>query len=196
MKSEAAFSSNSTDEKQSPKRSSFGRLCRKLSPKRADKCSTRDCNDAIEISTSSNCSSSGELQKVFDFFDENGDGRISAAELHSCLRTVGGELSMEDAEAAVQSSDLNGDGVLDFNEFQKLIEGSSANEDEKNKELRDAFKMYVMEDSSYITPASLRRMLKRLGESRSVDDCKAMIRAFDLNGDGVLSFEEFAIMMH
>lgn len=141
-------------------------------------------------------SRSDELQKVFNFFDENGDGVITAAELQSCLRTVGGELSMADAEAAVQSSDLNSDGVLDFDDFQRLIEATSADQDEKNIELRDAFALYVMEGSNYITPASLKRMLTRLGESKSINDCKSMITPFDLNGDGVLSFEEFAIMMH
>ena len=55
--------------------------------------------------------------------------------------------------------------------------------------------MYEMEGSGCINPTSLKRMLNRLGESKSTEDCKAMIRMFDLNGDGVLSFDEFRIMM-
>ncbi|KAJ0024738.1 hypothetical protein Pint_09134 [Pistacia integerrima] len=173
----------------SPKQSTFARLRRKLSPRKPD-------SRSISVESSACSTSSGEIQTVFNYFDENGDGRISAAELQSCLRTVGGELSAAEAEAAVQSSDLDGDGHLDFYEFQKLMENGNANEEQKNSELREAFGMYVMEGSSYITPASLERMLSRLGESSSIDDCKAMIRVFDLNGDGVLSFDEFAVMMH
>ncbi|KAF3614747.1 putative calcium-binding protein CML31 [Capsicum annuum] len=45
------------------------------------------------------------------------------------------------------------------------------------------------------TRKSLKRMLSRLGESTSIDNCKAMIRRFDLNGDGVLSYDEFKVMM-
>ncbi|XP_044475399.1 calcium-binding protein CML37-like [Mangifera indica] len=190
MNSETSFSSNSSMGKKptpssSPKKSAFARLRRKLSPKKSD-----------SRSLSVESSSCGELEALFNYFDKNGDGRISAAELQSCLRTVGGELSAAEAEAAIQSSDLDGDGHLDFYEFQKLMENESGNEEQKNSELREAFGMYVMEGSSYITAASLKRMLSRLGEPSSIDDCKAMIRAFDLNGDGVLSFDEFAAMMH
>lgn len=183
--------------KNQPKESALRRLGRKLSPKKEQKgsLSMKNSYDAAESSCSGSCRSFGDLERVFNYFDENRDGRISAAELQRCLKMVGEELSMEDAEAAINSSDLNGDGHLDLEEFRKLMEGSNDNE-EKKKELRDAFGMYVMEGSSFISPTSLRRTLSRLGDSRSVDDCKAMICAFDLNGDGVLSFDEFAIMMH
>ncbi|GAV65795.1 EF_hand_5 domain-containing protein, partial [Cephalotus follicularis] len=176
----------------SPK-STFGRLRRKRSPPKREKLPlSLSVNKDLEAASECSSSSSLELQRVFNYFDGNGDGRISAAELQSCVRTVGGELSMEEAEAAIKSSDLNGDGLLDWHEFQKLMETSSGCEEE---ELRGAFELFDMEASGCITPVSLKRMLSRLGESRSIKDCKAMIRAFDLNGDGVLTFDEFAIMM-
>nr|POE51242.1 calcium-binding protein cml37 [Quercus suber] len=146
-----------------------------------------------KLSLSSSKNYSNELQKVFDYFDEDGNGKISPSELQSCVRTVGGELSMDEAEAAVRASDLNGDGLLDFEEFQKLMDAGG--EEDKNEELKEAFGMYEMEGSGCITPTSLKRMLSRLGESKSIEDCKAMIRMFDLNGDGVLSFDEFQSMM-
>ncbi|XVE94340.1 hypothetical protein REPUB_Repub02eG0000900 [Reevesia pubescens] len=49
-----------------------------------------------------------------------------------------GHLSMDEAEAAVKSSDLDGDGMLGFNEFQELIEGIDSTEVERNKELNEA----------------------------------------------------------
>ncbi|CAL9028391.1 unnamed protein product [Prunus brigantina] len=175
--------------------SALRRLCRKLSPRKTE-AGHHEVRGPIENPTTcSSISSNSDLQmsKMFDFFDENGDGKISPAELQTCVRSVGGELSEEEAEAAVEASDLDGDGLLGFEEFQKLMEAT--NDDNKNQQLRDAFGMYEMEGSGCITPASLKRMLSRLGDSRSIDDCKAMIRPFDLNGDGVLSFNEFTIMM-
>lgn len=162
----------------SPTSSAFGRLCRKLSSRKA----------LAEESPSNQ-----QLRRVFNYFDENGDGKISPAELQSCVIATGGQLSIEEAEAAVKSSDVDGDGLLGLDEFQKLMETSE--EEEKSKELRVAFGMYEMDGSGCITPSSLRKMLARLGDSHSVDDCKAMIRNFDLNGDGVLTFDEFALMM-
>ena len=156
-------------------------------------CKLSSRTKANKLSLSSSKNYSNELQKVFDYFDEDGNGKISPSELQSCVRTVGGELSMDEAEAAVRASDLNGDGLLDFEEFQKLMDGGG--EEDKNEELKEAFGMYEMEGSGCITPTSLKRMLSRLGESKSIEDCKAMIRMFDLNGDGVLSFDEFQSMM-
>jgi calcium-binding protein CML len=56
--------------------------------------------------------------------------------------------------------------------------------------------MYEMEGEGCITPASLGRMLGRLGNERGIGECRAMICRFDLDGDGVLSFDEFRIMMN
>ncbi|XWS20798.1 hypothetical protein CRYUN_Cryun30bG0000700 [Craigia yunnanensis] len=193
MKSNGDFipTTSTTASSKSQSKSLLVRLRRKLSPR-----TKSDSEDAIRCSSCSGNSSeaSSDLQMVFDFFDENGDGKISAEELQRCV-TVGGHLSMDEAEAAVKSSDLDGDGMLGFHEFQQLMEGRDATDEERNKEMSVAFGMYVIEGSGCITPASLRRMLSRLGESKSINDCKAMIRAFDLNGDGVLSFDEFTVMM-
>ncbi|KAF2575441.1 hypothetical protein F2Q70_00001920 [Brassica cretica] len=84
---------------------------------------------------------------------------------------------------------------MDFEEFLKLMEGEDGSDEERRKELREAFRMYVTEGEEFITAASLRRTLSRLGESCTVDACKVMIRGFDQNGDGVLSFDEFLLMM-
>ncbi|KAF8409842.1 hypothetical protein HHK36_002360 [Tetracentron sinense] len=130
-----------------------------------------------------------ELERVFRYLDEDGDGKISAAELQTSVRTIGGELSAEEAEAVVGSS-----GLLGFDEFAKLME-SKGGEEEEEEDLREAFGMYEMDGCGCITPKSLKRMLKRLGESKTTLECKAIISVFDRNGDGVLSFHEFRLMM-
>jgi len=58
----------------------------------------------------------------------------------------------------------------------------------------EAFVMYYRKSSSVITPASLRKMMRRLGQPTTVNDCKAMIGKFDVNGDGVLDFEEWRVV--
>ncbi|KAJ4817807.1 Calcium-binding protein [Rhynchospora pubera] len=144
-------------------------------------------------SPSSTRQRSCELQRIFCYFDENGDGRISPSELRNCMLASGEELSSEEAEEAVRFTDSDGDGELDLDDFIKLIESEDEHEEDKN--LLEAFQMYEMDGSGCITPKALRQMLRRLGEDRTVEDCTDMIRRFDLNGDGVLSFDEFKIMM-
>lgn len=136
---------------------------------------------------------------IFRYIDENGDGKISPAELQKCVKAVGTQrLSVEEATAAVECSDCDGDGMLTLEDFGRLMKAKGLSEEEKREELREAFLMYndnKKNESGFITPKSLKRMLSRLGESTSIHDCKAMIRVYDLNGDGVLSFDEFALMM-
>jgi calcium-binding protein CML len=133
-------------------------------------------------------------ERVFEHFDNNGDGNISPSELQQCVgATSGGELSLAEAEAVVELHDSNGDGLLGLEDFLRLVEGGE--EEEKVNDLREAFKMYEMDGCGSITPKSLRRMLSRLGESKSIDECTTMIAQFDLNGDGVLNFDEFRTMM-
>nr|GMD16187.1 putative calcium-binding protein CML19 [Ipomoea batatas] len=171
------------------KNSGFVSFCKKLTRKRA-----KGEEELSRLTSSSSSSSSEEngscYERVFAYFDEDGDGRVSAAELQRAVRAVGGELTAEEAEEAVRLSDSDGDGMLGIEDFTKLMEG-----EKKEDELREAFGMYAMKGTDYITPKSLKKMLGRLGESTTTHNCKAMIRRFDLNGDGVLGFDEFKIMM-
>lgn len=130
-------------------------------------------------------------KQVFCYFDENGDGRISSTELRSCTSAVGYDLSLEEVRAIIESMDADGDGQLSSEEFIKLMERG----DEDDRDMMEAFKMYEMEEEGCITAKSLTRMLSRLGYSRNIEVCQEVINKFDINHDGVLSFEEFKAMM-
>ena len=135
-----------------------------------------------------------EYERVFSHFDEDGDGKISPAELQQCVKAVGGEFLLEEAEVAVvEALDTDGDGLLGLEDFIRFVE--EVGEEEKMNDLKEAFKMYEMQGCGCITPKSLKRMLSRLGESRTLEECKLMIAQFDLNGDGVLNFDEFRVRM-
>ena len=121
---------------------------------------------------------------------------FSASELRRCVGTIGEELLTEEAQELVASMDSDGDGLLGLDEFVGWMEKEIRGEKErKMEELGEAFRMYEMEGGECITPKSLKMMLSRLGESRSLEECCVMIRQFDVNGDGVLSFDEFKLMM-
>lgn len=139
-----------------------------------------------------------DFERLFTRFDANGDRKISPPELQLLMNTIGEELTPQDAEAMLQSADSDGDGLLDMEEFMRMA-GFVDDEDEiveqEDNHLREAFKLYEMDGQGCITARSLKRMLSRLGTSRPVDECRLMISRFDLNGDGVLCFEEFRAMM-
>ncbi|KAL8502595.1 hypothetical protein ACS0TY_021656 [Phlomoides rotata] len=147
---------------------------------------------------SSSCSFSMEkyeqYERVFNYFDSNRDGKICPAEVRHCVSSIGGVITAEEAAAAVALIDSDRDGLLSLEDFVKIVEG--AGEEEMMGDLKAAFELYALQGSGgCITPTSLKKMLSRLGERRSVDDCKNMIARFDINGDGVLNFDEFKVMM-
>ena len=76
------------------------------------------------------------------------------------------------------SADADGDGLLCEAEFLELAQqaawaGDAGEEDDelRIRALREAFGMYEMEGQGCITPASLGRMLVRLGAERGASEC-------------------------
>ncbi|KAK1268359.1 putative calcium-binding protein CML41 [Acorus gramineus] len=135
-----------------------------------------------------------ELLEVFSRFDVNRDGKITAEELKLFFASMGEEMKTEEAELAIAELDSDGDGVLDFKEFVVLMETTTTTD--LKEDLRTAFGMFEAEKGSgRITAGGLRRMLGRLGEESSYEECEVMIRAYDVDGDGELDFYEFQMMM-
>lgn len=168
--------------------SAFKRLCQAFSPKHSPTTSYASSSSSRKVFNEE------LIQRVFNYFDQDEDGKITAAELKTCMTAVGGrEMSLVEAEMAVETADSDGDGMLGLEDFSRILEDESGSEED---EMYAAFEMYAAQGSASITAKSLKKMLSRLGQSTSVQSCRAIISKFDLNGDGVLNFDEFRLMMH
>ncbi|XP_078435419.1 putative calcium-binding protein CML31 [Wolffia australiana] len=135
------------------------------------------------------------LELVFRELDEDGDGKVSPTELCSRMKKIGLTLSVEEATSAVDSVDHDGDGLLGFDEFADLMAEGEQEDEHREREMRAAFGVYECEGSGFITAASLKSALWAMGNRSCIEDCTAMIRKFDLDGDGVISFDEFKAML-
>ncbi|KAI4314961.1 hypothetical protein L6164_027816 [Bauhinia variegata] len=62
-----------------------------------------------------------ELQSAFQVFDLNGDGKITAEELSQVLKKLGEGCSLSACRKMVKGVDANGDGVIDLNEFIRMM---------------------------------------------------------------------------
>ncbi|CAN6286690.1 unnamed protein product [Urochloa humidicola] len=140
-------------------------------------------------SSSGNSSRHCELQRIFQHFDRDNDGKISGAELRAFFVSMG-----DDMPPASSSCGGGGGYMLDFAGFVALMEREGGQEQEED--LRRAFEVFnAVESAGRITARGLQRVLAQLGDKRSVADCEAMIRAYDVDGDGGLDFHEFQRMM-
>ncbi|PKI35083.1 hypothetical protein CRG98_044523 [Punica granatum] len=131
--------------------------------------------------------------EVFRRFDIDGDGKISCDELSAYFALLGEPLMSDQARRVVAEFDSDGDYSLELKDFIRLVERDNA---EVGDDIRRAFEMYALDKGQgCITPESLQRTLRSLGVGRSFEECIGMIRAFDLDGNGVLDLHEFQLMM-
>ncbi|KAI3462608.1 hypothetical protein Pfo_019271 [Paulownia fortunei] len=133
-----------------------------------------------------------EVEKVFNKFDANGDGKISSAELGTILSGLGSATSAEEVERIMSELDTDGDGYIDLSEFKSFHCGGGG---DGNKELKEAFDLYDKDKNGMISASELHSVLRSLGEKCSINDCGRMISSFDVDGDGCINYEEFKKMM-
>lgn len=152
-----------------------------------------------------------ELKKVFSTFDKNGDGFITKQELRESLRIFMNEKEIDDI---LVKFDSNKDGLIDFDEFclltrecmgggeekEKEKEGVNSNErelEELEGNLKEAFDVFDKDNDGLISEEELGLVLNMLGlrEGKKIEECKEMIRKVDMDGDGMVNFNEFKTMM-
>ncbi len=135
-----------------------------------------------------------ELEQVFKKFDVNGDGKISSSELGSIMGSLGHPATEEELEKMIREVDADGDGYIDLNEFVEL-NTKGVDSDEALENLKDAFSVYDIDGNGVISAEELLKVMRSLGDECSLAECKKMISGVDRNGDGMISFDEFKVMM-
>ena len=62
-----------------------------------------------------------ELMDAFRLFDKDGNGFITADELKSVLHNLGEKLTDEEIQMMIKDADLDGDNVINFEEFVRMM---------------------------------------------------------------------------
>ncbi|CAM0885202.1 unnamed protein product [Alopecurus aequalis] len=136
-----------------------------------------------------------EMEKVFRKFDTNGDGQISRPELAAMFESMGQAATDEELSRMMAEADADGDGFISLAEFAALDAAVSGDDAAVEEDLRQAFKVFDADNSGAISAEELASVLHSLGEKATISQCKRMIEGVDMNGDGLVSFEEFKVMM-
>ncbi|EOA18840.1 hypothetical protein CARUB_v10007462mg [Capsella rubella] len=67
-----------------------------------------------------------DLKEAFELYDLDGNGRISAKELHSVMKNLGEKCSVQDCKKMISKVDTDGDGCVNFDEFKKMMSHGGA----------------------------------------------------------------------
>lgn len=134
-----------------------------------------------------------ELENVFSAFDEDGDGKISCREVLNIISQFGYlNATEEQLQRMIGAVDSDGDGFINVQEFIELNSKDIMDVmGEHMDDLRSAFATLDLEQSGCITAAELHAVLNSLGEPATIDDCQQIIACIDVNGDGIVTLEEF-----
>ena len=62
-----------------------------------------------------------DLVETFKFYDLNNTGYITATNLMFAMDKMGCQLSPEEADEMIREADLDGDGMLDYRDFRRMM---------------------------------------------------------------------------
>ncbi|KAK6081100.1 calmodulin [Seiridium cupressi] len=135
-----------------------------------------------------------QYKAVFDLFDKDNTGDISAAELGEVMRSLGLHPSEAELRDIIDEGDADHNGSIDFKEFLKMM-SQKVEPSDAEKELREAFKVFDRDNSGTISAAELRRAMSVLGDDLTDEQINEMIQSADRDGNGTIDYEEFAYLM-
>lgn len=145
-----------------------------------------------------------ELRGVFNLFDRDGDGTISAEELEEKLRAVYGKkfkFQSREIRTMIKAVDADGNGTIDFDEFLSMMGVDRKRGTRRvgardgRSELKEAFDVFDADGDGSITKVEVARVMSAVGIDIDAKTLDLMVRVVDTDGNGEIDFDEFVALM-
>lgn len=81
-----------------------------------------DFEEFIELLVNHGRNIDEDIAKSFNVFDIDGDGLITEDELQTTMSSLGDPMNEKEVKAMIAEADLDGDGKINFKEFQVLMD--------------------------------------------------------------------------
>jgi calcium-dependent protein kinase len=134
-----------------------------------------------------------QIDKVFRAMDLNGDGKLSKDEIQQGFaQYFGRSLNDREVDEMFEKVDADGSGAIDYSEF--VVATMNEKSLLSNNKLQTAFKMFDKDGGGSISTDEIKQVLA-FGQNLDEKVIADIIKQVDANGDGEISFEEFAEMM-
>ncbi|XP_047323466.1 probable calcium-binding protein CML16 [Impatiens glandulifera] len=138
-----------------------------------------------------------QFREIFERFDMDSDGSLTHLELVALLRSLGIKpTSGDQIHRLLANIDSNSNGLVEFDELIDAIIPDVNEEVLINRDqLMEIFQSFDRDGNGYITTAELAKQMSKMGHSLTFKELSDLMTDADANGDGVISFNEFATIM-
>ncbi|KAK3088494.1 hypothetical protein FSP39_019880 [Pinctada imbricata] len=116
--------------------------------------------------------------------DANGDDRISVSEFKKAAKSLGQDVTTAEVKAMFSEVDDNGDGYLNYKEFEAMMVDRMEAAAMEDKYLQEMFSQMDLDKNGRV---SYKEIAKTLGISK--EEAKELIKEADTSGDGKINFE-------
>ncbi len=136
-----------------------------------------------------------ECREVFDLFDKDKDGAITAKELGDVMRALGANPTQ--AELDEMTLEVVKDETsqrIEFKEFLQLF-AKKMKDPDTEEDLLEAFRVFDHDNDGIISNEELKHVMVTLGEFMSEEEADEMVREADIDGDGLIDYIRFVKIM-
>eukprot|EP01025_Chloroclados_australasicus_P022122 TRINITY_DN2296_c0_g1_i1.p2 TRINITY_DN2296_c0_g1~~TRINITY_DN2296_c0_g1_i1.p2 ORF type:complete len:497 (-),score=108.07 TRINITY_DN2296_c0_g1_i1:352-1842(-) len=130
------------------------------------------------------------LKAMFQSIDTDKSGTITVQELKEALKLKGANLPDEELQNIMANADVDGDGVIEYEEF--LASTMHINKLEDDEAMFQAFQHFDTDKNGKI---SLDELKVALAQRHKDLDIEAILNEVDKDGNGNIDYEEFCEMM-
>ncbi|KAL1922115.1 uncharacterized protein VTP21DRAFT_10757 [Calcarisporiella thermophila] len=124
-----------------------------------------------------------EYKDAFAILDKNKDGRVNAADVNALLTSLG-----KPTTEISSNTDMNG--------FLDIIKKHQENEkNDSEASFREAFALLDKNGDGQISGEDLKEVMSVLGENLTPQEIEDILREGDVDGDGLINYEEFVKIM-
>ncbi|ORZ11996.1 hypothetical protein BCR42DRAFT_421030 [Absidia repens] len=132
-----------------------------------------------------------QLKECYDSYT-HGHG-MNASTLAEIYRKAKVPVTQEELDRQIARASSKGNGKLDFDDFLTVMTRQYETNPEEG--ISKVFAMLDADDDGLITSQDLERAIVEFGETVTPDELKEMILSADVDGDGMVNYEEFLKIM-
>ena len=131
------------------------------------------------------------INDIFNMYDIENSGKINSGDVRSLLLNMGYKPSNEDIIEFLKLADKTNTGVVSKENFIKALHEKYTIPQNHLEEIKEAFKIFDMDNDGKITFKDFRNILNHFGENINDDEIDKIFKFIDADNNGLIDFNDF-----